>query len=255
MIPVLAVSGLKKSFQREADVLSVLDNFSFELKKGESFVVFGPSGTGKSVLLKCLLGLISHDEGEIYLEGQSVSSMNEQERRKAFSSFGMLFQSSALFDSLTILDNIAFPLIVGKRMEKHKAYEIALKKMQLVDLDASVAQSYPSELSGGMQKRASLARTLAAEPKVIFFDEPTVGLDPVTAERVNELIFRCVQDLGVSAITVTHDIRTLKHIGDRAGLLWNGSFQWVGPVKGIDDVSDPYVFQFIRGLLEGPFQK
>ncbi|MBY0281230.1 MAG: ATP-binding cassette domain-containing protein [Alphaproteobacteria bacterium] len=247
--PIIRVENLTKSFGSN----KVLDNLSFELFEKESFVVIGGSGTGKSVLIKCILGLLQADSGKILIKGQDITTMSFSQRQELLTHFGMLFQGGALFDSMTVSENVAFGLVQGMGMDKTKARKIAIEKLKAVDLSPSVADIFPAELSGGMQKRAALARAIATNPEVIFFDEPTTGLDPIVSGTINDLIIRCVRDLGASAISITHDINSLRKIADRVGLLFKGKLIWTGTVQEMDKTDNPYVHQFINGLTDGPF--
>jgi len=247
--PKISVRGLKKSFGSKV----VLDGIDLDLHAKESFVVIGGSGTGKSVLIKCILGLIEPDAGNIKVDGQEITGLSYTARQKALDKFGMLFQGGALFDSMTVWENIAFALTYGHGMAAAKAREIAMEKLQAVNLDESVAMVYPAELSGGMQKRVALARAIAFNPEVIFFDEPTTGLDPIVSGTINQLIIDSVRRIGASALTITHDIPSLRKIADRVGLLCQGKLIWVGSVKEMDATDNPYVVQFVHGLPNGPF--
>ncbi len=248
-VPLIEVTNLYKAFGTNV----VLNGITFSVKAGESFVVIGGSGTGKSVLIKCILGLIEPDKGEIRVKGKNLAELTSSERREALKHFGMLFQGGALFDSMSIVDNIAFGLIQGAGMARSEARKIALEKLGAVDLSAKVANLYPAELSGGMQKRVALARAIATSPDIIFFDEPTTGLDPIVSGTINDLIVRCVRDIGASAVTITHDIHSLRQIGDQIGLLFKGKFVWQGSVDDMDSTRNPYVVQFINGKPDGPF--
>ncbi len=248
-VPFIEINDLKKSF----GLNKVLDGISLSVKKGESFVIIGGSGTGKSVLIKCILGLISPDSGDIIISGENLKDLTFKQRQRMLMRFGMLFQGGALFDSMTVAENIAFGLVKGLGMNKEQARVIALEKLSSVDLSKKVADVYPAELSGGMQKRVALARAIATNPEVIFFDEPTTGLDPIISGTINDLILRCVKDIGASAITITHDITSLRKIADRVGLLYQGKFIWQGTVDLMDRTTNPYVDQFINGRPLGPF--
>lgn len=243
---LIRVDNLHKSFGEKA----VLNGISFSLSKKESLVIIGGSGTGKSVLIKCVLGLINPDRGTVFYNNQAITTEKMSSFLKAC---GMLFQGGALFDSMTVVENIAFGLIQGKSFSKEEAFKIALEKLQAVDLPPNVANIYPAELSGGMQKRVALARAIAMKPEIIFFDEPTTGLDPILSSTINSLILRCVHDIGASTITITHDINSLRTIADRVALLHEGRFIWEGTVQEMDKTDNPYVQQFINGYPEGPF--
>ena len=228
----------------------VLDGIDLAVESGESLVVIGGSGSGKSVLLKCILGLIRPDSGVIRLDGADVTGL---EHDAFLARFGMLFQGGALFDSLPVWQNVAFRLLRGAlKRPSQEARAIAVEKLGRVGLGAEVADLYPSELSGGMQKRVGMARAIAAEPEIIFFDEPTAGLDPIMAGVINELIRELVDELGATAITITHDMTSVRAIADKVAMLHDGKIQWHGPVEALDDSGDPYLDQFIHGRAEGP---
>ena len=230
----------------------VLQGANLTIAKGTSMVIIGGSGTGKSVLLKCILGLVRHDQGAITLDGQDVTRAD----RDAFlSRFGMLFQGGALFDSMRVWENVAFRLLRGPgRLPKGQAREIAVEKLRRVGLKPEVADLYPAELSGGMQKRVSLARAIAAEPAIIFFDEPTTGLDPIMAGVINDLIREIVTEMGATAMTITHDMTSVRAIADNVAMLHGGVIRWTGPVSELDATPDPYVQQFIHGRAKGPIE-
>ncbi len=230
----------------------VLQGMNLEIPKGTSMVIIGGSGTGKSVALKCILGLIKQDSGTIYVDGKDAS---KGDRDAFLARFGMLFQGAALFDSLPIWQNVAFRLLRGplKRPADY-AREIAIDKLRRVGLRAKVADLYPSELSGGMQKRVGLARAIAADPEIIFFDEPTTGLDPIMSGVINDLIREIVTEMGATAMTITHDMSSVRAIADNVAMLHDGVIQWTGPVAQMDSSGDPYVEQFISGSAEGPIE-
>ena len=246
--PVLELRGIAKSFGAK----HVLSGVDLSVRKGESLVIVGGSGTGKSVTIKCALGLLAPDAGETLFEGELVKSGKSVDamRRKS----GMLFQGGALFDSLPVWENVAFGLIQGKRMARRKAREIAVEKLALVGLGADVAALAPSELSGGMQKRVGLARAIATDPDILFFDEPTTGLDPIMADVINDLIRDQVQRLGATAITITHDMASARKIADHVAMIHQGRIIWTGAVERIDHSDNPYVDQFIHGRADGPIQ-
>ncbi len=243
---MITLSHVTKSFGPK----QVLTGIDLVVPKGQSMVVIGGSGTGKSVLLKCILGLVHPDQGTITLDGQDV----EKAEREAFlARFGMLFQGGALFDSLRVWENIAFRLLRGPlKHPKAQAREMAIEKLRRVGLTPETADLFPAELSGGMQKRVGLARAIAASPEIIFFDEPTTGLDPIMAGVINDLIREIVTEMGATAITITHDMTSVRAIADRVAMLHDGVIRWEGPVAELDATSDPYVQQFIHGRAEGP---
>jgi phospholipid/cholesterol/gamma-HCH transport system ATP-binding protein len=245
----ICVRGLKKSFGNKV----VLDGIDLDLHEGESFVVIGGSGTGKSVLIKCILGLIQPDAGSIKINGEEIVGLSYTAQQKALDKFGMLFQGGALFDSMTVWENVAFALTHGHGMAQAEAKRIAMEKLQAVNLEESTAMIYPAELSGGMQKRVALARAIAFNPEVIFFDEPTTGLDPIVSGTINQLIIDSVRRIVASALTITHDMLSLRKIADQVGLLYQGKLIWTGTVKEMDATDNPYVVQFIHGLPKGPF--
>jgi len=230
----------------------VLQGMNLEIPKGTSMVIIGGSGTGKSVALKCVLGLIKPDSGMIYVDGKDAS---KGDRDAFLARFGMLFQGAALFDSLPVWQNVAFRLLRGplKRPPDY-AREIAIEKLRRVGLKSNVADRFPSELSGGMQKRVGLARAIAAEPEIIFFDEPTTGLDPIMSGVINDLIREIVTEMGATAMTITHDMSSVRAIADNVAMLHGGVIQWTGPVSQMDASGDPYVEQFISGSAEGPIE-
>lgn len=245
---MIELAGVTKSFGRNA----VLRGVNLTIPSGQSMVIIGGSGTGKSVLLKCILGLVHPDGGTITLDGQDVTKV---ERDAFLARFGMLFQGGALFDSMRVWENVAFRLLRGEnRRSKAQAREIAIEKLRRVGLTPAVADLYPAELSGGMQKRVGLARAIAAEPEIIFFDEPTTGLDPIMAGVINDLIREIVTEMGATAMTITHDMSSVRAIADRVAMLHAGVIQWTGPVGELDRSGDPFVQQFITGSAEGPIE-
>ncbi|PIE14762.1 MAG: ABC transporter ATP-binding protein [Rhodobacterales bacterium] len=228
----------------------VLQGVNLAVERGQSMVIIGGSGTGKSVTLKAILGLVTPDQGRITVDGQDVT---RAERDAFLARFGMLFQGGALFDSLTVWQNVAFRLLRGRlKRPRSEAREIAIEKLRRVGLKPEVADLFPAELSGGMQKRVGLARSIAADPEIIFFDEPTTGLDPIMAGVINELIREIVVEMGATAMTITHDMSSVRAIADRVAMLHDGVIQWSGPVQDMDASGDPYLDQFIHGRAEGP---
>ncbi len=232
----------------------VLNDLSLTVPRGKSLVVIGGSGTGKSVMLKCVLGILRPDKGEILVDGENVLKMSTSEREENLRKFGMLFQSGALFDSLSVWENVAFGLIQGRKMKRQKAKDIAYEKLAKVGLGAEVGTLYPAELSGGMQKRVGLARAVATDPEIIFFDEPTTGLDPIMADVINDLIVDSVKDLGATALSITHDMASARKIADEMAMIYKGQIIWNGPRDQIDQSGNDYVDQFIHGRAEGPIK-
>ena len=230
----------------------VLQGTTLAVPKGTSLVIIGGSGTGKSVTLKCILGLVKPDSGSITIDGRDISSGD----RDAFlARFGMLFQGAALFDSIPVWQNVAFRLLRGTHKRPlDEAREIAIEKLRRVGLTPDVADKFPAELSGGMQKRVGLARAIAAEPEIIFFDEPTTGLDPIMAGVINELIREIVVEMGATAMTITHDMKSVRAIADTVAMLHDGVIKWSGPMAEMDTSGDPYLDQFINGRAEGPIE-
>ena len=231
----------------------MLAGVSLKVMPGESLVIIGGSGTGKSVTLKCILGILTHDTGEILIDGQPLARID---RRAFLRHFGMLFQGGALFDSLTVWQNVAFRLIHARRdpLGRKAARDLAIAKLGRVGLAPETADLYPAELSGGMQKRVGLARAIATDPEVIFFDEPTAGLDPILADVINDLIRELVSEMGATAITITHDMTTVRTVADHVAMLHDGTVRWHGPIEEMDAATDPYLQQFIHGRAEGPIE-
>ena len=232
----------------------VLDGLDLDVGAGESVVVIGGSGTGKSVLLKCILGLLTPESGSIQVDGEEVIGLTGKERDRVLRKFGMLFQNAALFDSLPVWENVAFGLIQGEGLPRAEARRIAIEKLGAVGLGPEVGELGPAELSGGMRKRVGLARAIATEPDIIFFDEPTTGLDPIMGDVINDLIVKCVRELGATALSITHDMASARKIADRIAMLYNGKIIWAGPVAEVDRADNAYVDQFIHGRAEGPIE-
>jgi phospholipid/cholesterol/gamma-HCH transport system ATP-binding protein len=248
--PKISVRGLCKAFGRK----QVLDGVDIDCGRGESLVIIGGSGTGKSVLVKCIVGLLHPEAGSIVVDGVETVGLRHTARERLMQKFGMLFQGSALFDSLSVWENVAFGLIQGRGMDRQAAREVALAKLAAVGLGSEVSLLRPAELSGGMQKRVALARAIAAEPEVIFFDEPTTGLDPIMADVINDLIVKCVREVGTTAVSITHDMTSAHKVADRIAMLHEGRIVWQGPTAEIDSSGNPYVDQFIHGRAEGPIK-
>lgn len=246
--PKIQLSGVSKSFGTK----KVLDGVDLEINKGESLVVIGGSGTGKSVLIKCILGILTPDKGSIKIDGVEITKLSRRERQEMMGKFGMLFQGGALFDSLPVWENISFSLLQNKTISKSAAKELAVEKLKAVGLGSDVANLSPSELSGGMQKRVALARAIAANPEIIFFDEPTTGLDPIMADVINQLIVKCSKDLGATTLTITHDMASVRRIAHKVAMLYKGKLIWQGEVREIERSGNEYVDQFIHGRADGP---
>lgn len=245
---MIQLINVKKSFGPK----HVLRGVNLEIAQGESMVIIGGSGTGKSVALKCVLGLVHADSGQILVNGADAT---EGDRDAFLAQFGMLFQGGALFDSLSVWQNVAFRLMRGKgKLSKSDARDVAIEKLRRVGLTPDVADQFPAELSGGMQKRVGLARAIAAEPDIIFFDEPTTGLDPIMSGVINELIREIVVEMGATAMTITHDMSSVRAIADKVAMLHEGVVQWTGPVADMDQSGDPYLDQFINARAEGPIE-
>ncbi len=248
--PKIRVRDLHKRFGDKV----VLNGVDVDVGVGESLVVIGGSGTGKSVLIKSILGLLKPDSGSIQVDGEEVVGMPGRERERVNRKFGMLFQGAALFDSLPVWENVAFGLLASKKTNRADAREIALTKLAQVGLAAEVGGLFPAELSGGMQKRVALARAIAADPEIIFFDEPTTGLDPIMADVINDLIIKITRDVGATALSITHDMASARKIADRIAMLYEGRIIWAGPTSTIDSSGNEHVDQFINGRAEGPIR-
>ena len=248
--PKIELKDVKKRFGSKI----VLDGVDLKIGRGESVVIIGGSGTGKSVTIKSVLGILRPEAGKIFVDGKETTHINGRAREAVLKKFGMLFQGAALFDSLPVWENVAFGLIQGRGMGRKKARDIAIEKLAKVGLGSEVAELSPAELSGGMQKRVGLARAIAADPEILFFDEPTTGLDPIMADVINDLIVSTVKDLGVTAVSITHDMVSARKIADRIAMLYKGKIIWKGPTAEIDHSGNPYVDQFIHGRAEGPIK-
>jgi len=250
-VPKIELTDVRKRFGNKV----VLDGIDLKVNKGESLVIIGGSGSGKSVMLKSILGLITPDSGSIKVDRVETTEYNARQRDRFMQHFGMLFQGGALFDSMPVWENIAFGLIQGKKANRKDAKEIAVEKLRQVGLSPQTADLYPAELSGGMQKRVSLARAIAMSPDIIFFDEPTTGLDPIMADVINDLIKKCVTELGATAMTITHDMASARKIADHVAMIYEGKIIWDGSVAQLYDSGNSYVEQFIHGRAEGPITK
>lgn len=246
----ISIRNLHKAFGHKI----VLNGVDLDIAEGESLVVIGGSGTGKSVLIKCIQGLIVPDEGSIKVNGRETVGVDRKKAEKMYSKMGMLFQGGALFDSLSVWENVAFGLLENEHMPRKQAKEEAIKYLHQVGLGADIADLSPSELSGGMQKRVGLARAIATHPEIIFFDEPTTGLDPIMADVINDLIIDSVKKIGASALTITHDMASARKIADKIAMLYQGKIIWQGTVEELDKTDNPYVLQFVHGSSQGPIK-
>ena len=246
----IALRGVHKAFGSKV----VLDGLDLDVGVGESVVVIGGSGVGKSVMLKCILGLLSADTGSIHVDSEEVVGSDTKTRERINRKFGMLFQGAALFDSLPVWENVTFGLLAEKRVSRDEAREIGTAKLAQVGLGAEVGELHPAELSGGMQKRVALARAIAADPEIIFFDEPTTGLDPIMADVINDLIIKTTREVGATALSITHDMASARKIADRIAMIYEGKIIWAGPVGDIDASGNAHVDQFINGRAEGPIK-
>lgn len=248
-VPKIRMTDVHKKFGQKV----VLDGVHLQVQPGESLVIIGGSGSGKSVTIKSILGIVTPDSGTIEIDGTDVTRLNFSEREPFLRKCGMLFQGGALFDSLPVWQNIAFAVMQrDKSLTKSQARDLAIEKLAQVGMAPSVADLMPAELSGGMQKRVSLARAIATSPEIIFFDEPTTGLDPIMADVINDLIVDCVKKLGSTAVTITHDMHSAKKIASRIAMIYQGRIIWDGPVSAIDNSGNPYVDQFVHGRADGP---
>jgi phospholipid/cholesterol/gamma-HCH transport system ATP-binding protein len=246
----IELSGLAKSFGDK----HVLRGVDLSVGKGESVVIIGGSGTGKSVMLKCILGLLRPTSGHVKIDGQDATKLRGDALDAHQAKFGMLFQGSALFDSLPVWQNVAFKLIQAQGVPRKEARERAIEVLGSVGLAPDIGDLSPAELSGGMQKRVALARAIASRPEIIFFDEPTTGLDPIMSDVINELIVKCVREVGATALSITHDMASARKISDRIAMLYEGKIVWQGKTADIDHSGNPYVDQFIHGRAEGPIK-
>jgi len=246
----ISIRNLSKAFGKK----QVLNGVDLDLYKGESLVVIGGSGTGKSVLIKCIQGLLTPDSGSIKIDDIEIIDDHPEIIEKMHSKMGMLFQGGALFDSLMVWENVAFDLLQNRGFSRKEARIVAIKVLRQVGLGEDIADLYPSELSGGMQKRVGLARAVITKPEIIFFDEPTTGLDPIMADVINDLIIESAKDLGATTLTITHDMASARKIADKIAMLYQGKIIWYGTVKELDKTDNPYVRQFIEGSARGPIK-
>lgn len=249
--PKIELAGVTKSF----DGKQVLRGVDISVDAEESLCIIGTSGCGKSVSLKCLLGLIVADGGSIKIDGQEILGANRKKLEAVRRRFGMTFQFGALFDSLPIWQNVTFRLVQSQKMTRDEARQIAKDTITQLGLAPDVIDQYPAELSGGMQKRVALARAIADKPEILLFDEPTSGLDPITGGVIDSLIIDAVKRLGATAITISHDMASVRRIADKVAMIHNGVIIWCGPVDKMDDSGVPEVHQFVHGLADGPLTR
>jgi phospholipid/cholesterol/gamma-HCH transport system ATP-binding protein len=248
--PKIELIDVYKSFGKKP----VLQGINFKLMPGESLVVIGGSGSGKSVLIKTIIGLMQADKGQILIDGEETSRLSSKRRNLIMHKFGYLFQGGALFDSLPIWENVAFGLIYAEGMDRTRAKDVAIQKIQQVGMGPEVANLFPAELSGGMQKRISLARAIATNPEIIFFDEPTTGLDPIMSDVINNLIIKCSKELKATTITITHDMHSARKIADKMAMIYQGRFIWEGSPTEMYSSNNGYVDQFVHGKADGPIE-
>ncbi len=246
----IAARGLCKSFGSK----QVLRGLDLDVERGTSLAVIGGSGTGKSVLIKNIIGLMEPDSGSIRIDGEEVVGIPHVDRERITRKFGMLFQGAALFDSLPVWENVAFGLMQAQGMGRKDARKAALEAMEQVGLDAVIAERSPAELSGGMQKRVGLARAIAAKPEILFFDEPTTGLDPIMGSVIDNLIVKSVHELGATALSITHDMASARRIADNVAMIYEGRIVWHGPVADLDHSGNDMLDQFINGRSDGPIR-
>lgn len=248
--PKIRLTDVAKRFGEKV----VLDGVNLAIEPGESVAIIGGSGTGKSVTLKCILGLMRPDRGSIAVDGQEIVGARPREIERVRAKFGMLFQGGALFDSMPVWRNVTFGLTQGRRREPGRMRAIAQENLERVGLGAEILDLRPNELSGGMQKRVALARAIAPRPEIVFFDEPTTGLDPIRSDQINNLICSLTGDIGITALTITHDMVSARKIANRVAMLYQGRIVWHGPRDRLYDSGNPYVDQFVKGEADGPIR-
>ena len=249
-LPKIQIRDLHVSFGKN----KVLQGINLDIASGDSLVVIGGSGSGKSVLLKCILGLLSPQSGSIKIDGEEIVGLSGDDLEAVRHKIGMLFQSAALFDSLSVWENIAFGLMQGEQMPRREAKAVAIKRLVDVGLQPEVGALMPAELSGGMKKRVGLARAIATEPEVIFFDEPTTGLDPIMGAKIDKLIVEVTHAAGATGLTITHDMASARRISNRMAMLFEGRIIWDGATDQVEACGNPYVEQFINGRPDGPIE-
>lgn len=248
--PLIKLTGVTKSFAAN----HVLHGIDLEVARGDSLVLIGSSGAGKTLILKCIMGLIPPDGGTIEFECSDIAKFSDRDRQRFLDHFGMTFQRSGLFDSLPVWRNVSFQLLQQGHLNEAQAHELAVDKLAAVGLDAETADLYPVELSGGMQKRVGLARAIANDPAILFLDEPTAGLDPIMSNVINELILDIVDSIGATVVSINSDMVGARKISNRLAMIHDGRVIWDGATADIDDCNNPYVDQFINSRAEGPIQ-
>ncbi len=248
--PLIELAGLGKRFDGQA----VLDGVDLDVDEGESVVIIGPSGCGKTVLLKTVIGLLEPDAGSVRIAGAETVGLSARARDALTGRIGMLFQQAALFDSLRVWENVAFRLLNEGTLDRRRGHQLAVHKIEAVGLSADTADLYPVELSGGMRKRAALARAIANDPRILLLDEPTAGLDPIMTNVINDLVLEIVADLGAAVLSITSDMAGARRIADRVAMMLNGRTIWQGPVAALDACENPYVDQFVHNRASGPIQ-
>lgn len=244
MTNMITIKDVSKKFGQNV----ILKNINLEVQKGTSFVLIGKSGSGKSVLLKNIIGILQPDKGNIIIDGVDTTHIPQYKRITMNNKIGMLFQFSALFDSLNIADNIVFGINVHKKLTKQQIKDIASENLRLVGLDEKILNLYPSEISGGMQKRVGIARLLATKPSILFFDEPTSGLDPIMSEMINDLIIKATKYLGATSFTITHDMKSAKKIAHTLAMIHEGEIIWQGKPSNIENANNEILHNFIDGI-------
>ncbi|MAH84173.1 MAG: ABC transporter ATP-binding protein [Rhodospirillaceae bacterium TMED8] len=250
MTAQISIQDVHKNFGSK----HVLAGITLEIKKGDSVVIIGGSGTGKSVTLKCVLGLLTPEQGKIEIDGNNILRMTASQREKINDHIGVMFQGAALFDSMPVWENVAFGLLAKNKLSREAARTLALDKLALVGLGEKICDLSPTDLSFGMQKRVGLARAIASDPSIVFFDEPTTGLDPIMADVINDLILAVNDKIGATAITITHDMQSARKIGNTIAMLHQGKISWTGPVSDVDNSGSKVLDQFINGRTEGPIK-
>ena len=246
--PRLRVTGLKKSFGNNV----ILHNVSFELAKASSLVIIGGSGSGKSVLIKCISGLYPLDQGQIEVNGRVLTSRQNRIGSMRRKDFGFMFQNAALFDSINIIENVAFGPQHALKMSHKAAIDLALEKLSLVGISKKIGNLYPSDISTGLRKVVALARTLAIDPQIILFDEPTTGLDPLMSKKIDELIMQCIQSESLTAVTITHDMSSAARLGDKIAMLYDGNLIWLEQPNKLFNTNNEIIKQFTNGYVDGP---